>query len=143
MPALRLADEPVLALTVHPPWSHFLAAGIKKVENRTWEPPGGWRGRLVIHAGMALDRHGFWFGARLGYRVDEDEVARGEYLAVADLADVHRPGPDCVADCAGWGEAGCFHWVLSRTRRITSVEGRGRQKLFVPPPDVRELALAA
>lgn len=133
-----LATAPVLALTVQPPWSHLLAHGLKNIENRTWAPPGGWRGKLVIHAGKTLDHNGFWFAARLGHRVDEDEVNRGEYLAVADLADVHRAGPDCRPSCDPWGQPGCFHWVLAGTRRLVTVEGRGRQKLFVPPHDVLE-----
>ena len=142
MPTI-LANEPVLALTVQPPWSHWLARGIKQVENRTWAPPGGWRGQLVIHAGKTLDLSGFAFGARLGHPVGEDEVNRGEYLAVADLTDVHRAGGDCRPVCALWGEPGCFHWVLEGVRRLVTVEGRGRQKLYIPPEDVIEQVLAA
>ncbi|WP_431879206.1 hypothetical protein [Amycolatopsis sacchari] len=141
MPATTLADAPVLALTVQPPWSHWLATGIKNIENRTWAPPGNWRGKLVIHAGKTLDRHGFWFAARLGHRIGEDEVNRGEYLAVADLADVHRAGSDCPPACTPWGMPGCFHWVLAHVRRLITVEGHGRQKLFIPPTDVLEQVL--
>lgn len=107
-----LALSPVLALTVRPPWSHWLARGIKNIENRAWAPPDGWRGMLVIHAGKTLDLDGFWFGARLGHPVVEDEVNRGEYLAVADLVDVHRAGADCRPTCIPWGQPDCFHWVL-------------------------------
>lgn len=136
-----LAAAPVLALTVKPPWSHWLAAGLKNVENRTWTPPKGWRGQLVIHAGMTLDTTGFWFGARLGHLVDADEVTRGEFIAVADLADVHRAGPDCQPSCTPWGQPDCFHWVLTRTRRLVSIEGRGHLKLYIPPSDVLEQVL--
>lgn len=137
-----LAAAPVLALTVQPPWSHWLALGIKNIENRTWAPPRGWRSQLVIHAGKTLDLYGFSAGARLGHPVEQDEVNRGEYLAVADLIDVHRAGADCRPACTPWGEPGCFHWVLANTRRLVTVEGRGRQKLFVPPEDVLEQVLA-
>jgi len=140
---ITLATAPVLALTVRPPWSHWLALGIKNIENRGWAPPGGWRGYLVIHAGKTLDLDGFWFGARLGHPVDEDDVNRGEYLAVADLVDVHRAGPDCPPTCTPWGQPDCFHWVLANARRLVTVEGRGRQKLFIPPDDVLEQVLAA
>jgi hypothetical protein len=138
-----LADAPVLALTVQPPWSHWLALGIKNIENRGWAPPGGWRGPLVIHAGKTLDLDGFWFGARLGHPIDEADVNRGEYLAVGDLVDVHRAGPDCQPTCTPWGQPDGFHWVLANTRRLVTVEGRGRQKLFIPPADVLEQVLAA
>jgi hypothetical protein len=95
----------------------------------------------VIHAGKTLDPYGFAVGARFGHPVDEDEVARGEYIAVANLTDVHRAGPDCGLACRPWGEPGCFHWVLTNARRLVSVEGRGRQRLFVPPDWVLEQVL--
>jgi hypothetical protein len=142
MSTTKLAAEPVLALTVRPPWSHWLATGVKPLENRTWEPPGRWRGKLVIHAGKRLDLDGFWFGARLGHRIGEDEVARGEYIAVGDLADVHRAGPACQAGCADWGQPDCFHWMLTNARRLVSIEGRGQQRLFIPPDDVVEQVLS-
>ena len=134
----KLADAPVLALTVQPPWSHWLAASVKNIENRTWTPPAGWRGRLVIHAGRTLDQNGFPFGASLGHHVDQDDVNRGEYLAVADVADVHRAGPDCPPTCMPWGQPDRYHWVLADVRRLTTVEGHGRQRLFIPPSEVIE-----
>lgn len=133
-----LANAPVLALTVRPPWSHWLAAGIKTIENRIWAPPAGWRGKLVIHAGQTVDPEGFRFGANLGHHLVQDEVNRGEYLAVADLIDVHRAGPECASTCTPWGQLDCYHWVLADARRLVTVEGRGRQKLYVPPGDVIE-----
>jgi hypothetical protein len=136
MPALATAR--VLTITVRPPWSHWLAAGVKPLENRTWQPPRGWRGQLVIHAGKTLDPEGFSFGARLGHHISEDDVSRGEFLAVAKLVDVHRAGPDCRDACTDWGQPGCFHWMLQDIRRLVTIEGRGRQRLFIPPDDVLE-----
>jgi hypothetical protein len=139
----RLVDEPVLALTVRPPWSHWLAAGVKQVENRTWCPPAGWRGALVIHAGQRLDWDGFVFGALNGHPISDDEVNRGEYLAVADLVDVHAAGQACGEACAPWGRPDVYHWVLAGVRRLVTVEGRGRQRLFVPPHDVVDQVLTS
>lgn len=133
-----ISTAPILALTVKPPWSHWLASGAKPVENRTWAPPAGWRGLLVIHAGRTIDPAGLAVGARLGHPVDEDELNIGEFIAVGQLADVHPAGPDCWASCAGWGVPGCLHWMLTGVRRLVTVEGRGRQRLFVPPDDVIE-----
>lgn len=110
--ATALADAPVLALTVRPPWSHWISRGIKRVENRTWAPPAGWRGQLVIHAGKTVDLDGFAIGAQHGHPVDLDEVNRGEYIAVATLADVHPAGPDCQPACTPWASTtactGCW-----------------------------------
>lgn len=141
MAAAALATEPVLALTVRPPWSHWLARGIKQVENRTWAPPGEWRGQLVIHAGKHLDQYGFEVGAQLGHPVDQNEINRGEYIAVADLFDVHQAGPDCQSACTPWGERNCLHWVLANVRRLVPTAGRGRQRLFIPPVDVIDQVL--
>jgi hypothetical protein len=131
-----LCAEPVLALTVRPPWSHWIAWGIKRVENRTWQPPAGWRGQLVIHAGRTIDWPAFAIGAALGHPVDPDDVTRGEYVAVVDLVDVHYAGPACAEACDRWGEPDRYHWVLANARRLVTTEGRGRQRLFVPPIDV-------
>lgn len=105
-----ISAAPILAITVKAPWSHWLASGVKRVENRTWAPPGDWRGQLVIHAGRALDPVGFAVGAGLGHPVVESELNIGEFIAVAHPRPVCiRPAPDCrTAGCAGWGRAWMF-----------------------------------
>jgi hypothetical protein len=139
-----LKGQPVLALTVRPPWSHWIRAGVKLVENRSWAPAHRWRGRLVIHAGKRVDQDAFWYGAIRGHHVDDDDLNIGEYIAVCDLVDVHEPGEACTEACSIWGVPGAaFHWVLSDVKPIVTVEGRGRQRLYIPPPDVIDLALAA
>ena len=51
-----MADRPLMALTVHPPWSGMIAAGLKPVENRSWPPPPQLIGqRLAIHSGKRVD----------------------------------------------------------------------------------------
>lgn len=97
----------------------------------------------MIHAGLSLDLDGFTIAAQLGHPVDPDEVNRGEYIAVAELADVHQSGPDCQPACTPWGEPNCLHWVLANVGRLVTVEGRGRQRLFIPPPEVIEQVLTS
>lgn len=143
VPACTLSEQPVLALTVPPPWSHWTATGITPVINCASEPPAGWRGRLIIHAGKKIDHDAARYGAQLGYVVRPHEVNRGEFIAVADLADVHYAGEGCADACLGWGQPGRYHWVLAGVRRITAVEGRGHQRLFVPPADVLDLVRAS
>jgi hypothetical protein len=149
----RLCNQPVLALTVRPPWSHWIAAGIKLIENRIWAPPGDWRGRLVIHAGKNIDFDGFQYASELGHDVDIEDLNIGEFIAVADLIGVHQAGLGCIEAhkagegnlraCVRWGASDQNHWVLKRVRTIPPVAGTGRQKLFLPPPSIAELALAA
>lgn len=124
----------VRALTVRPPWSHYLRSGAKQVENRTW--PTRWRGPLVIHAGKTLDRRGFAVGAALGHPVDPDDVNVGEFIAVGELVDVHAAGRACGPACQQWGEPSCWHWQLAAVRSLVTVEGRGARGLFVPPAEV-------
>jgi hypothetical protein len=47
------------ALTLHRPWAWAIAAGHKRVENRTWRPPSFiLRQRIAIHAGKTFDEEG-------------------------------------------------------------------------------------
>lgn len=43
----------MLCISVKPPWSEFIIAGIKTVENRTWT--SSYRGPLIIHASSNFD----------------------------------------------------------------------------------------
>ena len=126
----------VRALSVRPPWSHYLRLGAKRVENRTWTTR--WRGQLVIHAGQKLDPAGFTVGAQLGVPVEPDEVNRGEYIAVAELVDAHMAGQGCGHACDEWAEPDCWHWVLAGVRPLVTIDGPGRLGLWVPPTGVIE-----
>ena len=44
------------AITVRQPWAWAILHGGKDVENRTRNIAGSYRGPLVIHAGLALDK---------------------------------------------------------------------------------------
>ena len=116
------------ALTVIQPFAELIAAGVKRVENRTWGT--GYRGLLAIHAGKALK-----YGAdrvedmaRDWFDLDPAQLAFGAVVAVAELVDCvqlvgdgitpewakrkhpwldtheHREGPVC--------------WVLANVRRL-------------------------
>lgn len=139
MSSLVPADA-IRALTVRPPWSYYIATGVKRVENRTYRTR--YRGPLVIHAARALDPAGFATGAALGHPVEPEDVARGEFIAVADLLDVHLAGVDCQPACRGWGQPERWHWLLGPVTRLTTVEGRGQLGLFRPPDEVIEQVLA-
>lgn len=48
---------PLHALSVRQPWADLIAAGVKDVENREWNPPPAAKGHLIaIHVGKTLDR---------------------------------------------------------------------------------------
>ena len=116
----------VKALTVHQPWASLIAAGIKDVENRSWRT--NYRGTLLIHAGMGLDREA------LDEWRDElpPRLPRGRVIARVELLD-------CVRDSrSGWAIQGQWHWVLSHPEPVPRAPIiRGRLGLFELTPGGR------
>jgi len=126
--------EYLTALTVRPPWSEWLARGVKRVENRCW--PTRHRGPLVVHAGTRADPRGWTLAADLG--VDpHDPVTTGALVAVVTLVDCHWSGDGCGDGCGeqcdGWAEPEAWHWVVTDARRITPVAWRGQLGLHSVP----------
>jgi hypothetical protein len=137
-------------ITVQQPWAECIAAGAKRVENRT--RPFRHRGPLAIHASRTWSRHGgnsdlviralagpLPIGPiteQVGTRVLA--ITTGAVIAVADLADCH-PDQGC---CRPWGEPGVYHLALDRVRRLPRpVPARGALGLWnIDLPDPREVA---
>ena len=126
----------VRALSVRQPWAALILDGRKPVENRTW--PTSYRGPLAVHAGHTVDRYaGLVLRDHFGIRQVPRADARG-FLGVVDLVDVHHSGT-CHGRCSEWAEPGCWHWSLTRPRRLTRpIPGSGRLGLFTPGPEVAE-----
>lgn len=128
------AGAPVKALTIHRPWAELIAAGHKRVENRTWYTHH--RGPLVIHAGQKTDKHGVRAATELGVDLPAGVGPTG-YIAVAQLVDVHYQSHLCGEACDPWGMPLQYHWVLADVKRFdTPIAGPGRQGLAKPPAEV-------
>jgi hypothetical protein len=132
------------ALTCWRPWPQLIAARLKPVENRV-HLHTGWRGKLLIHAGLRWDPVGWAMAVEHG--VDRMPMHTG-YLAVADLVDVHQADTEPCACDTTWAQAGAWHWVLDNVVAFPEpIPGRGRQGLFRPPVEVaaraQELLAAA
>lgn len=146
-------------LTVRQPWAWAIAAGGKDVENRTWTTR--WRGRLLIHAGTALDEWGHheqrvlaaWqalHGRPLDYRTLA-QLPRAAVVATADLVDVHPASGACCL--SPWGQrwqddtaerGGIHHWVLADVHQLPEpIPARGRQGLWHPTPELASLVTPA
>lgn len=137
------------ALTVQQPWAWAIVEH-DKVENRSWST--SYRGPFAIHAGKTEDPDGFHHPAieqavnDASYFGDDPAtyVARGAFVGVCDLVDVHPASAECERGrCAPFGwfdtEERNFHWVFARMRRLTEpVSCRGTQGLWVPPAEVLE-----
>jgi hypothetical protein len=122
--------DDVRALTLRQPWASLVMLthpGRKDVENRAWAT--GYRGPLVIHAGMGLDRDGYADAARLG--LDVTGLPRGVCLGVVDLVDVVQ-GHE-----SRWALPGHWHWLVNRPRVFPQpVPAQGRLRLWVVPAGV-------
>lgn len=118
------------ALTVRPPWSDLIAAGVKDVENRTWRVDHGTR--LWIHAGVNVDRSA-WYQPRIEraiYALGDKPLIKGAIVAEATVQDVHS----CDGSCSPWAIPEQVHWVLADVRRLERpVPCRGRLGLWTPP----------
>lgn len=126
----------VRALTVRQPWAWAIVHGGKDVENRTW--PTSYRGRLLIHAGQALEAEArAAVETRTGRSVPApDALVRGAVIGTVELVDCVQ-GFDSV-----WAEPEHWHWVLRRPRALRPpYECSGKLGLWRPPEELlRRLA---
>jgi hypothetical protein len=105
-------------LTVRQPWASAIIYAGKDVENRSWSTR--YRGRLYIHAGMALEPD--------DVLPPGTPVPRGAVIGYATLTD-------CVRDSASqWAESGIWHWLLTDPVPLAEpIPARGKQGLWEPP----------
>lgn len=126
-------DAELRALSIQQPWASLIAAGEKRVENRSWQT--GYRGLVAIHAGASRAQ------------LDADQAVRlplGAVIAVARLTAVHHLSelpPEWRDDPYANGP---FCWVLSDIHRLeTPVPCRGHLGLWVPMPHIATAVRAA
>jgi hypothetical protein len=154
----------IRALTVKPPWSHFIAKCGKTAENRSW--PTRYRGLLAVHAGTGWDAAAQrdprallawreWSGTLPPpniagpLRRGAMHIDFGAVVAVASLGGCHfgdsEKGCDSEREvdgwrrprCSGWAQAGQYHWELTGIRPLAEpVPCRGKLGLWRLPRDV-------
>jgi ASCH domain len=115
------------ALSIRQPWAWAVAAGHKRVENRTWST--SYRGPLAIHAARVLERHASATVARLAGEPVPEGLALGAVIAVAHLIEVVQSFDD------PWF-VGPYGFVLANVRPIAPVLCIGQQRFFDLPHDV-------
>ena len=109
-------------LSLKQPWAWAVAAGKKKVENRTWSTP--YRGPVFIHASSKLDRPAVDWLRNRAHVMPPSEFVHGAVVAVADIVDVVTEAD--AATLAPWF-FGPYGFVLARIRRLrTPVPEKGR-----------------
>lgn len=124
------------ALTVCQPWAWAIAAGQKRVENRSWST--GYRGPVLIHAGrsrrwLPVARELF----ALGYDVPA-ELVFGGIVAVGFLQDQQQYDGDGELGDDPFAH-GPYCWRLSQVRALSEpVLCGGMQGLWRPSVELVE-----
>lgn len=143
------------ALTVRPPWSHFIAHCQKGVENRTWGTR--YRGLLAIHAGTrwdsAAERDPVALAAWRDWtaslppmntcgplRKDSIHIDYGAVVAVVAMGPCHHESTEEPRNsCSEWAMPGLFHWSFVRLWLLPEpVPCKGKLGLWRLPEDVEK-----
>lgn len=129
------------ALSVRQPWAWAIAHGHKMIENRTW--PTGFRGRLLIHAGLTWDQAGKTDLAKL--RIAFPEIPWpaqfelggivGEAVMTACVSGTMTDPREIEGVDMRWF-SGPFGFVLREARVIPLIAFGGRQGFFGVPEKV-------
>lgn len=134
------AKSNIRALTLHQPWAHVVASGVKLIENRPWLPPAGLHGKIfAIHAGMTYNKPDAWTLGELTNESDppipeRNELVFGAVIAMARLRCVTFSKDEArylLGDNQARWWFGPYGWVLQDIVRLPRpVPCRGYQKLW-------------
>lgn len=119
------------ALTIKQPWASAIAAGLKRIENRSWRPAAATLPlQFAVHAGARLDRAGVEFCRSMGAPVEG--LPFRAIIAVATVSRVLEQSSD-----PWW--FGPLGWVLEGVVAIEPIPCSGRLSLWTPAAGVQRL----
>ena len=120
-------------LTVKQPWSHLIARGIKRVENRSWAT--NYRGPLLIHAAKSRDELteddiDFIDGLGLGLKWNVAKLTYGAIVAVVNVVECYSVDdlPDDLANDPF--VRGPFVWLLADAKPVKPIPAKGKLGLW-------------
>lgn len=124
-------------IVVRQPWAWLIVKGYKDVENRTWRTH--YRGSLLIQAAARIPKMGELdelrkYSKKHRMALPED-FETGGIVGMVDLTD-------CVASSRSKWFQGPVGWILSKPRKLSFIELKGRLGLFDPPDKVRKKVLS-
>ncbi|MDI9431688.1 MAG: ASCH domain-containing protein [Planctomycetota bacterium] len=114
-------------LSVRQPWAALIVAGLKDMENRSWEPR--YRGRILIHAGAGMRVSDLdYLAEKYGIEVDRSSLVLGAILGAVDLIDCKKKVT------SRWHRRGQIGWYFANPRRLRSpIPYKGQLGLFEVP----------
>lgn len=123
------------SLTLYRPWPNAIAHHGKRIENRTWAPPGSIIGQqLAIHAGKKVDKEAV---EELGIEPGTAGAIVAVVTVLGWVKELKANHPQAMWFCGPCG------WVLSDVRPLSLlVPCCGAQGLWVLPDDVETRVVA-
>ncbi|BBK30269.1 ASCH domain-containing protein [Stella humosa] len=123
------------ALSIQQPWAWLISHGHKRVENRSWYT--GYRGPLLIHAGLRVDQDGYEWVAETfpGIALPGPKtIARGGIVGQARLIACVNQRADDPWFFGPWG------FVLTDVAALPFRPCRGQLGIFDAPPEAASAA---
>lgn len=120
------------ALTVRQPWAHLIMAGIKTIENRTWQT--NYRGILYIHAGSRMHETPIAeINRRHNLSIEVDQLQFGAIIGRVELVDIVSRSNDPYFQ-------GPYGWVFENPEPLEPIPLGGKMGLFDLPAGTVEKA---
>lgn len=122
------------ALSIKQPWAYLIAAGIKDIENRTWQTK--YRGKVLIHASAKLaGKLPYLLTAKqtlhIVHTVEEmppDEYIHSAIIGEVDIVDCVIGHPSIWSEISEGDGKPIFNWVLANAvmydKPILNVKGK-------------------
>lgn len=142
------------ALTLWQPWAQAVILGLKDVENRPWPIPPSFVGqRVAIHAGLRMDRDGFFerlakLPAELRNEVESKVIGASLHAlplgAILGTVEFGKPQSDASAWTSPWA-TGPWVWPVKAPHRLSEpIPCKGQMGLWrVPAKIERQLIMGS
>jgi len=112
------------AISIRQPWASLIVAGIKDIENRSWQTK--YRGKLLIHASQKFDKDGLEMMKKMKIPeiiIETMRDYRGGIIGEVNLVD-------CVKKSdSDWFE-GPYGFVLENAKVLTFKPCKGKLGIF-------------
>jgi hypothetical protein len=123
----------IRAITIRQPWTTSIVAGAKTIENRP--QPWTWRGWMLLHAGLTLDRPALR-QPLVASTIRGRDLPSGAVIGVARLTDCHQD-PNGAPPCTPWAEPGQWHLELADVQELPlPIPARGQLGPWKPREDL-------